>query len=234
MRTPTVVVALGCTASFAAPAGAQLPDLAPYLMTDRAAEVALARTAAPRAVSDSATVLVFTRTGYVEAAHGSNGFTCLVVRSFSGDVNDPGFMKDPGFWNPRVRAPHCFNPPAARTVLPAMLANVEWLLRGTSPADAAARTRRAYAARKFSMPAPGAMAYMLSPHQWLAEADPHWRPHLMFYSDRSLPAAAWGAGDMTAPVINASAGDPTFPVITLLVPVPQWSDGSSAPTAGNH
>ncbi len=233
MRAPTFVLALACLASLPAPAGAQrLADLAPYLMTDRAAEVALARTAAPRAISDSATVLVLTRTGFVEAAHGSNGFTCLVVRSFSGDVNDPDFMKNPGFWNPRVRAPHCFNPPATRTMLPAMLANVEWLLRGTSPADAAARTRRAYAAREFPMPAPGAMAYMLSPQQWLAGS--HWRPHLMFFFDRSLPASSLGAGDMTAPVINASAGDPTFPVLTLLVPVPRWSDGSSAPAMSSR
>src|SRR5262249_39985295 len=95
MRAPAFVLALCCLASLPAPAGAQqLPDLAPYLMTDRAAEVALARTAAPRAVSDSATVLVLTRTGFVEAAHGSNGFTCLVVRSFSGDVNDPDFVKN--------------------------------------------------------------------------------------------------------------------------------------------
>jgi hypothetical protein len=233
MRTPTVVLALGCIASFAAPAGAQLPDLAPYLMTDRAAEVALARTAAPRAVSDSATVLVLTRTGYVEAVKGSNGFTCAVFRSFAGDVNDPGFMKDPGFWNPRMRAPHCFNPAASRTVLRAMLANMESVLRGTSPADAAARTLRAYAAREFST-APGAMAYMLSPEQWLTGADPHWRPHLMFYFDRSALAPAWGAGGMSAPVINASVGDPAFPVLTLLVPVPQWSDGTTAPVTGSH
>jgi hypothetical protein len=232
MRTPTVVLALGCIASFAAPAGAQLPDLAPYLMTDRAAEVALARTAAPGAISDSATVLVLTRTGYVEAAHGSNGFTCAVFRSFAGDVNDPGFMKDPGFWNPRMRAPHCFNPAASRTVLRAMLASQEWVLRGAKPADAAARVRRAYEKREFST-APGAMAYMLSPAQWLTEADSHWRPHLMFYFDRSA-TPAWGAGGMTAPVINASAGDPAFPVLTLLVPVPQWSDGTTAPATGSH
>src|SRR5689334_21997019 len=82
-------------AQTSAPATAPRPrDLAPYFMADRAAEIALARTAAPRAVSDSATVLVLTRTGYVEAAHGGNGFTCLVVRSFSGSVNDPAF------WNP--------------------------------------------------------------------------------------------------------------------------------------
>lgn len=230
MRASTFGLTLGCIVSLAAPASAQrLSDITPYLMPDRAAEVALARSAAPSAVSDSATVLVLTRTGFVEAVHGTNGFTCLVLRSFSGSVNDPTF------WDPRVRAPLCFNPPAARTVLPATLANVRWLLDGASATDAAARTRRAYAAHEFPNPAPGAMAYMLSPRQWLAPVDPHWMPHFMFYFDRSLPAAAWGAeGDMTAPVIDGSVGDPDSPLLTLLVPVRQWSDGTSALSEARH
>lgn len=230
MRASIFGLAIGCIVSFAAPASAQrLSDLTPYLMTDRAAEVALARSAAPSAVADSATILVLTRTGFVEAVHGSNDFTCLVLRSFSGSVTDPDF------WDPRVRAPLCFNPPATHTVLPATLANVQWLLGGASAADAAARTRRAYAAHEFPSPAPGAMAYMLSPRQWLAPVKPHWMPHFMFYFDRSLPASAWGAkGDMAAPVIDGSAGDPASPVLTLLIPVRQWSDGTIALAAARH
>src|SRR2546428_11276823 len=108
-------------------------------MADGAAEVALARTAAPRHVSDSATVLVLTRNGFVEAARGTNGFTCLVLRSFAGNIGDPDF------WNPRVRAPHCFNPPAARTMLPAALKRAEWAPGGSSRARTPARTRRATA-----------------------------------------------------------------------------------------
>lgn len=235
MRALTIVLVLGCIASLARRAGAQpLPDLAPYLVTDRAAEVALARTAAPRRISDSATVLVLARTGFVEAVHGANGFTCLVFRSFSGSVNDPDFMKDPGFWNAHVRSPICFNPPAARTVLPAMLAHVEWLLSGTPPAEAAVRARRAYAERQFPMPAPGAMAFMLSRNQYLANADPHWMPHLMLFFDRAFPPAAWGAGDGTAPVIDGSASDPTLPVLTLLIPVRRWADGTSAVATSSH
>ena len=116
----------------AAPLAAQkAPDLAPYMMPDRAAEIALARTAAAPAISDSASVLVLTRTGYVEAAHGTNGFTCIVLRSFAGIIGDPDF------WNPRVRAPHCLNPPAVRTVLPEMLKRGEWIMSGVTPADIA-------------------------------------------------------------------------------------------------
>ena len=207
----------------AAPIRAQpVPDLTPYLMADRAAEVALARSAAPQNVSDSATVLVLTRNGFVEAIAGTNGFTCLVLRSFS------GLLTDPDFWNPRVRAPHCFNPPAAWTVLPEILRRAEWVLGGVSRTEIKSRTQRAYASRELSTPAAGAMAYMLSPQQYLQDADPRWMPHLMFYYDRSLPAASWGAGGATPTVIDGSAADPLSPVLTLLIPVPRWSDGTPA------
>jgi len=201
--------------------GAQRPpDLSPYLIADRAVEAALARSAAPRSVSDSATVLVLTPAGFVEATRGTNGFTCVVIRSFSGDE------KQPGFWNPRVRAPHCFNQPAARTVLPPMLAHAQWILAGTSPADAAARFKRAYASGEFASPETGSMVFMLSPQQYLSDEVQRAGPHLMFFFDRSRPAAVWGvSGD--GPIIDVTT-DPTNPVLTLVVPVRRWSDGSNA------
>jgi hypothetical protein len=222
VQTPMLVLAISVLAAASIQAQ-QIPDLAPYLIADRAEEIALARSAAPGTISDSATVLVMTRTGFVEAARGSNGFTCVVLRSFSGALNDPGF------WNPPVRAPHCFNPPAARTVLPAMLHQAKLVLSGVPRADIAPRLRRAYAGGEFSKPAPGAMAYMLSPRQYLLDDDPHWLPHLMFFYDRSQPATAWGAGGFDATIINGSAGDPNSPVLTLFIPVRRWSDGTPAP-----
>ena len=198
------------------------PDLTPYLSADRAAEVALARSAAPRDVSGAARVLVLTPKGFVEAAAGTNGFTCLVMRSFAAA---PG---DPQFWNPRTRAPMCFNPPASHTVLPAQLAQVDWALAGVTGTDLASRIRNAYAEKRFTFPAAGSMAYMLSPQQHLADTDPHWMPHLMFFFDRTLTAPTFGAGGFTAPVIDGSAGDPNAPVQVLFIPVRAWSDGTPA------
>jgi len=209
-------------------AAQQSHDLSPYLIADQAAEVALARSAAPKHVTDSARVLVLTRTGYVEAARGRNGFTCLVMRSFLGGIDDPGY------WSPKVRAPACFNPPASRTVLLETLKRAEWVMAGVSQKEIAARTDRAYASKQFPLPATGAMAYMLSPEQYLADQNPHWMPHVMFYYDRSLPAAAWGAGDMNAPIIDASFGTPHSPVQTLFIPVRQWSNGTPAMSAMNR
>jgi hypothetical protein len=207
---------------------AAAPDLAPYLIADRAEEVALARTAAPHDVSESATILVLAKNGYVQAARGTNGFTCLVQRSFDSSTSDPNF------WKPQVRAPVCFNPPAVRTVLAPMLKRNDWVVGGVALAEVEARTRRAYASHVFPAPAPGAMAYMLSPKQYLADADPHWMPHLMFYYDKVLSGSTFGAAGMTAPIINASAGDPHAPVLTIFVPVRQWSDGSAAMTTASH
>src|SRR6202167_5713508 len=67
------------------------PSMAPldqYLM-DRDAEIAMARSAAPEAISRDAEVLVLGRHGYETAVKGKNGFVCVVERGwmspFDGD-----------------------------------------------------------------------------------------------------------------------------------------------------
>jgi hypothetical protein len=224
--TTAALVLLSATSLRAQKTG--VPDLVPYLIADRAEEIALARSSAPRNVSDSATILVLEKSGYVQTVRGTNGFTCLVQRSFASSTNDPAF------WNARLRAPACFNAPAVRTVLAPMLKRNDWILGGVALADVDARTQSAYASHAFPAPAPGAMAYMLSPRQYLLDADPHWMPHLMFYYDKSMPGSALGAAGMTAPIINASAGDPHAPVLTVFIPVRQWSDGTAAMTTASH
>jgi hypothetical protein len=221
MNTRTLV-AISIFVAASALGAQKAPDVTPYLITDRATEVALARTAAPAGISEKATVLVLTPKGYTEAARGTNGFTCIVMRSFAAT---PG---DPQFWNPHMSAPHCFNRPASRTVLPAMLAQIDWALAGATPSELNARIKKAYAEKRFTMPAEGAMAYMLSPQQHLSDDDPHWMPHLMFYFDRSLKGTTFGAGGMTAPVIDASAGDPNVPIQVIYIPIRTWSDGTPA------
>ncbi len=47
-----------------------------YLMADRSAEVALARSAAPESISHDAEVLVLGRQGFDVAINGKNGFVC--------------------------------------------------------------------------------------------------------------------------------------------------------------
>ena len=93
------------------------PNMAPleqYLM-DRDAEIALARSAAPESISRDADVLVLGRHGYETAVKGKNGFVCVVDRTWMGQFEGDGADM---FWNPKGRGPVCFNPPAARSILP--------------------------------------------------------------------------------------------------------------------
>src|SRR6202035_3084884 len=95
------------------------PNMAPldqYLIADRNAEIALARTAAPPSISQDATVMVLGRQGYETAVEGKNGFVCNVDRSWMDQ-----FENSPEFWNPKRLGPVCYNPQAARTLLPITL-----------------------------------------------------------------------------------------------------------------
>ncbi len=222
MTHRTLLLAAMASLSAATAAAQQTPNLAAYLMPDRAAEIAMARSAAPKYIADSATILVLTRTGYVEAVRGTNGFLCYVQRSFFSRIGDPGF------WDPANRGPLCLNPPAVRTVQIELRKRGEWIMAGVSPDEIAKRTRQAYAAHTFPMPAAGAMAYMLSPEQHLASENPHWVPHLMFWFDKSLPATAWGLGDVNITIMDGTAEDPNSPIRLLLIPVRRWSDGKPA------
>ncbi len=91
------------------------PSMAPigqYLASDRNAEIALARSAAPDSISRDAKVLVLGPHGYETAVAGKNGFVCVVERSWMLPFDDPEF------WNPKVRLPLCINPPGSRSHLP--------------------------------------------------------------------------------------------------------------------
>src|ERR1700679_2715200 len=75
------------------------PSMAPieqYLMANRDAEIALARSAAPGSISRDADVLVLGRHGYETAVKGKNSFVCLVERSWTAGIDDPEF------WNPKL------------------------------------------------------------------------------------------------------------------------------------
>ena len=186
---PRQTFALAVLALFSAGgiAAQQTPDLAQYLMADRAAEIALARSAAPKDIADAASVLVLTRTGYVEAVKGTNGFTCFVQHSFDGPIGDPGF------WDPRILAPQCANPPATRTVLPILRKRTEWILAGVNPTEVPARIKEAYTSHEMMEPAVGSMIFMLSPEQHLNNGnDPHWMPHVMFFYPKSMPPSTRG------------------------------------------
>ncbi|HEX8793839.1 MAG TPA: hypothetical protein VF765_23010 [Polyangiaceae bacterium] len=203
---------------------AAYPSMAPieqYLIADRGAEIALARTAAPPSISADARVLVLGNRGYETAVEGKNGFVCFVERSWAA-----GF-EDPEFWNPKTRSPNCFNPPAARAELTQVLKRTEWVLAGATRAELMQKARAAFADKSFTAPEAGSFSFMLSKDGYLSDqAGGPWLPHVMFFVPHGQ-AAIWGAGLDGSPVVGQDGSDIESTV--LFIPVRRWSDGSPAP-----
>lgn len=102
-----------------------------YLISDEKSEIALARSAAPGFISDGAEVMVLEREGYKSAVKGTNGFLCIVERSWGASTDQTEF------WNPKMRAPHCFNAQAARSFAPIYLMKTRLVLAGKSKPEIA-------------------------------------------------------------------------------------------------
>jgi hypothetical protein len=200
------------------------PTMAPveqYLIADRQEEIALARTAAPPSISAGAGVLVLGKRGYEAAVRGTNGFVCLVERSWDADFDAPEF------WNPKLRGPDCFNPPAVRSVLPQYLQRTEWVLAGMSRAQMIEEAQSAFAEGRFAIPEAGSLSFMLSKQGYLSdESAGPWLPHVMFFVPHGK-AVAWGAGLAASPILGSDSS-PLAPTV-LMIPVRHWSDGSPAP-----
>jgi hypothetical protein len=137
-------------------------------LIDRAGEISLARSAAPAAVSDSATIWVLADTAYVVAVRGSNGNACYVSRSWLDSVE-----------------PHCFDAEGAATVMRMHMRQTELMHRGMPRESADQIVASALAKGEFRLPQRPAMSYMMSSGQILygdtgAYAG-KWQPHVMIY-----------------------------------------------------
>jgi hypothetical protein len=206
------------------------PAMAPlsqYLMADRDAEIQLARSAAPAAISDHAKVLVLGSRGYETAVEGSNGFVCSVERAWMSPLDDPEF------WNPKIRGAICFNPAAAQSVLPLTYKRTELALAGLSRIEIAAKLKDAVAKKELPVLQAGAMTYMMSKQSYLGDAAGNAAPHLMFYVPKT-DDMSWGEDLSHSPVIlNRQFEGSPEPLRSYIIPVFNWSDGTPAPSGGH-
>ncbi|HEY2459644.1 MAG TPA: hypothetical protein VGI16_02505 [Candidatus Acidoferrum sp.] len=195
------------------------PNMAPleqYLM-EKNAEITLARTAATPSIAKDAGVMVLGKHGYETATPGTNGFVCMVQRSWAADFNDPNF------WDAKLRAPICFNPPAVRTYLQLLLKKTDLVLAGGTKAQMAETIAAAVSKKELPGMEIGAIGYMLSKQSYLGAENGHWHPHLMFFVPLTDPTAS-GAGLPGSPLL--SLNDDTCRVTAFLIPVAKWSDGT--------
>jgi hypothetical protein len=201
---------------------AAYPAMAPldqYLISDEKSEIALARSAAPGSISDGAEVMVLGHEGYKIAVKGTNGFLCIVERSWGQSTDQAEF------WNPKMRAPHCFNAQATKSFAPIYLMKTRLVLAGKSKADIAQAIAAALNKKEVPALEPGAMAYMMSKQQYLNDQGRAWRSHAMFFFPGDM-TKSWAADHPNSPVMMAN--DPEERVTILFVLADKWSDGTAA------
>ncbi len=219
LGTAYQVVARAATTPYA-----KMAPVDQYLMAGRAAEIALARSAAPESISRDAEVQVLGRHGFETAVKGTNGFVCIVGRSWTSAA-------DADFWNPKVRVPMCVNAAAARSYLLRLTKETEWGLAGRTRAQMDEAISAAIARKELPPMEPGAMCYMMSKEGYGGDSGPHWPSHLMFFfTDAGL--AIWGANLPGSPVVGVN--DPVEHLTQFVLTVPQWSDGTQAGEAAGH
>lgn len=152
----------------------------PRTLLLREREIALARTAAPPAVSRDATVMVLTERGFEVAVKGTSGVTCVVNRS-----------------HPQSLEPHCFDAEGSATVLPMELRRTELLRDGKSNEEIDREIAAGLLSGQYRLPRRPAMSYMMSSEQVLYDDDGRkvgkWEPHLMIYYP-NLTSADLGLG----------------------------------------
>jgi len=175
-------------------------------------------------------VLILGRSGYETAVKGKNGFVCLVERAWMSPFDAPEF------WNPRNRSPICYNPPAARSILPYTVKRTALVMAGEPKPRILEAIKTAVARKDLPTPEPGAMSYMMSPRQYLNDSAGAWAPHLMFHIPKA-DAATWGANLPLSPVmLDADHTEVPEPETIFMVRVGKWSDGTPfvrGPTHGH-
>lgn len=219
----SLFLALATQPSWATTPATPYPAMAPladYLIANPASEIALARSAAPKSISDAAQVMVLTPSGFTTAAQGTNGFVCIVERSWDASTTDAEF------WNSKIRSPNCFNAAAAKTYLPILLIRTKLALAGKSKSEIVNAIASALDSKQIPPLEPGAMCYMMSHQQYLNDRGKAWYPHLMFIASGDA-ATTWGANLTDSPVL--ASNDPEDRLTIFMVTVATWSDGTPAP-----
>lgn len=181
-----------------------------------AREIALARSAAPVAVGDSASVYVFTDTGYVLAVRGASGVACYVSRSW-----------------PESIEPHCFDAEGAATIMPMEMRRVELLHQGRTPDEVDQEIAVGLTSGRYRLPRRPAMSYMMSGGQILYNDEGRrvgrWQPHLMIYYPFLTGADLGLAGDDLNSAILVDPGKPTSNMMIVLRQFVEPKGGGGTP-----
>ena len=110
--------------------------------------------------------------GYEKIREGTNGFSCLIERSFAGTIQTSS-------------APACFDAEGSRTLVHTFLRREELRAEGKSEAEIKDDIAKGYKEGRFKAPGPGFL-YMMSNENYVYDSNSKESgfvpPHLMFYA----------------------------------------------------
>lgn len=165
-------------------------------------ELRLALSAGPLTVSQEADVYQMSAQGFERVITGSNGWSCIVVRAAG---------------NKTQLAPHCLNPLATESVLPAFLREGELQARGMTATAIDAEMKRQWASGELPMPSGPAYAYMLSEGQRIGPNGGNFRPHFMLYVPYATNESIGGdPTQMQFPFVGPFENHPLSTVVILM------------------
>ena len=185
--------------------------------TPRERQIELALSAAPIEVSSKAAVYVLGPKGYEKARDGTNGFTCLIERSFSGTTQTSS-------------APACFDAEGSRSIMLAYLRREELRAEGKSEVEIKDDIAKGYKDGRFKVPGPGFL-YMMSNENYVYNSESKKSgfvpPHLMFYAPHKT-AKDVGYESVSPIMVPYLTGSGVGPESMLVVAADKPSqDGSS-------
>lgn len=190
------------------------PPLSAYMMP-RDAEIALAKSAAPAAISDRATIEVLTNGGLRVSHRGDNGFVCFVMRGFTGAPTFAPAQLRLMAYDPKTLAPICLNPQAVKMVLPYYELRTKLGIEGKTPEEIAQAVQKAYRNGEIPKRNQVSFAYMWSADQVLGPAG-HWHPHIMVYAPNYDNSMLGGNALGHLPAVGDDSGTP-FSVVVIPV-----------------
>jgi hypothetical protein len=191
------------------------PEISAYLMPQDS-EIALAKSAAPPNISDRATIKVLTTTGFQNVHEGDNGFVCMVMRGWAAPTYTPAQFRDL-VYDPKVRAPICFDPLASRTVMPYYELRSKLGMENKTPDQIAQGIEAAYARGELPKRDGVSFAYMWSADQNLASGVGHWHPHMMVFSPYYENSML--GGNMFGSPLPQVSDDGRTPFTVVVIPV---------------
>jgi hypothetical protein len=178
-----------------------------YPKLSRDQELRLAISAGPLTVSQHADIYVMGQNGFEKAIAGDNGWACIVVRSAQ---------------NKTLLAPHCLNPNAVKTVLPAFILEGSLQASGWEGDAINAEVLRQFESGEIPMPAGPAYAYMLSKGQRIGPNGGNFKPHFMLYVPYANNASI--GGDPKRPEFPFVGPFENHPLSTIVIIMEEFVD----------